>query len=55
MEISVAPPKAPLVDKGHDAGRFRDSLLIRGVILIIPPRLNRKVPEQYGYRRYRER
>jgi transposase len=55
MEIPVAAPKALLADKGYDGDRFRESLLIRGILPIIPPRSNRKVPEHPDYRRYRDR
>ncbi|MBB3991695.1 transposase [Croceicoccus naphthovorans] len=55
MEIPVATPKALLADKGYDGNRFRESLLIRGILPIIPPRSNRKVPEHPDYRRYRDR
>jgi hypothetical protein len=55
MEIPVAAPKALLADKGYDGDRFRESLLIRGILPIIPPRSNRKVPEHPDYRRYKDR
>ena len=55
MEIPVAAPKALLADKGYDGDRFRESLLIRGILPIIPPRSNRKVPEHPDYSRYRDR
>jgi IS5 family transposase len=55
MEIPVATPKGLLADKGYDGDRFRESLLIRGILPIIPPRSNRKVPEHPDYRRYRDR
>lgn len=44
-----------LADKGYDGDRFRESLLIRGILPIIPPRSNRKVPEHPDYRRYKDR
>ncbi|MEE4207860.1 MAG: transposase [Parvularcula sp.] len=55
MAIPVAAPKALLADKGYDGDRFRESLLIRGILPIIPPRSNRKVPEHPDYRRYKDR
>ena len=55
MAIPVATPKALLADKGYDGDRFRESLLTRGILPIIPPRSNRKVPEHPDYRRYRDR
>jgi len=42
-------------DKGYDGDRFRESLLIHGILPIIPPRSNRKVPERPDYRRYKDR
>lgn len=55
MEIPVAAPKALLADKGYDGDRFRESLLIRGILPIILPRSNRKVKEHPDYRRYKDR
>ena len=55
MAIPVATPKALLADKGYDGDRFRESLLVRGILPIIPPRSNRKVPEHPDYRRYKDR
>jgi transposase len=55
MAIPVTTPKALLADKGYDGDRFRESLLLRCILLIIPPRSNRKVPEHPDCRRYRDR
>ncbi len=55
MTIPVAAPKALLADKGYDGDRFRESLQVRGILPIIPPRSNRKVLEHPDYRRYRDR
>ena len=55
MKVPVATPKALLADKGYGGDRFRESLLIRGILPIIPPRSNRKVPGHPDYRRYRDR
>jgi transposase len=55
MAIPAASPKALLADKGYDGDRFRESLLLRGILPIIPPRSNRKVPEHPNYRRYKDR
>ena len=38
MDIPVATSKALLADKGYDGDHFRASLLIRGILPIIPPR-----------------
>jgi transposase len=53
MALPITTPKALLADKGYDGDRFRESLLIRGILPIITPRSNRKVPEHPDYRRYR--
>ena len=43
MEIPVTTPKALLRYKGNDRDSFRESLLMRSILPIIPPRSNRKV------------
>ena len=55
MAIPVARPKALLADKGYNGDRFRKNLLMRGILPIISPRSNRKVPEHPDYRRYKDR
>lgn len=55
MAIPAATPRALLADKGYDGDGFRQSLLMRGILPIIPPRANRKAPEHPDYRRYRDR
>jgi transposase len=48
-------PKDLLADKGYDGDRFRENLLMRGILPVIPPRSNRKSPVHPDYRRYRDR
>lgn len=55
MAIPVATPQALLADKGYDGDRFQESLLVQGILPIIPPRSNPKVPEHPDYRRSRDR
>lgn len=55
MELPLPKPNALLADKGYDSDRFRESLLMHGILPIIPPKANRKVPEHPDYRRYRDR
>lgn len=55
MAIPVAKPKALLADKGYDGDTFRQNLLMRGILPVIPPRSNRKAPEHPDYRRYKDR
>ena len=45
MALPIRKPKALLADKGYDSDRFRESLLLHGILPIIPPKANRKVPE----------
>ena len=35
MEIPIAAPKALRADRGHDGNRFRESLVLRGVLPIV--------------------
>lgn len=55
MKIPVAKPKALFADKGYDGCRFRESLLIHGILPVIPPRSNRKAPDHPDYQRYKDR
>jgi transposase len=55
MAMPVSKSKALLADKGYDGDRFRENLILRGILPVIPPRSNRKVPEHPDYRRYRDR
>ena len=54
MALPLPKPKALLADKGYDGDRFRENLLMRGILPIIPPRSNRKAPEHPDYRRYKD-
>ena len=55
MALPLPTPRALLADKGYDGDRFRENLLMRGILPIIPPRSNRKTPVHPDYRRYRDR
>ena len=55
MALPLPKPKALLADKGYDGDRFRENLLMRGILPIIPPRSNRKTPVHPDYRRYKDR
>lgn len=55
MALPLPSPKALLADKGYDGDRFRENLLMRGILPIIPPRSNRKAPVHPDYRRYKDR
>ena len=55
MALPLPTPKALLADKGYDGDSFRENLLMRGILPVIPPRSNRKSPEHPDYRRYKDR
>jgi transposase len=53
--MPVKPPKALLADKGYDSDAVRETLLLHNILLVIPPRANRRRPATCDYRRYRDR
>lgn len=55
MALLLPKLKALLADKGYDGDRSRETLLMRGILAVIPPRSNRKSPTHPDYRRYRDR
>lgn len=55
MALPSPKPKPLLADKGYDGDRFRENLLMQGILPIIPARPNRKTPEYPDYRCYRDR
>jgi transposase len=44
-----------LADKGYDSDAVRETLLLQGILPIIPPKANRREPASCDYRRYRDR
>ena len=54
MALPLPKPKGLLADKGYDGDRFRENLLLRGILPIIPPRSNRKAPAHPDYQRYKD-
>ena len=44
-----------LADKGYDSDAVRETLLMQGILPIIPPKANRREPAHCDYRRYRDR
>lgn len=53
--MPVAKPRLMLADKGYDGGEVRQSLLMRGVMPVIPPKANRRAPAACDFRQYRDR
>ena len=53
--MPVATPQAMLADKGYDGDDVRASLLMKGILPVIPPKSNRKQPIACDFKRYRDR
>jgi transposase len=52
---STVEPKAWLADKGYDADSFVESLEIRAITPVIPPKANRSIKRQCDFALYAER
>jgi transposase len=52
---STVEPKALLADKGYDADSFVESLEIRAITPVIPPKANRSIKRQCDFALYAER
>ena len=48
-------PDAQLAGKGYDADSFIESLEVRGITVVIPPKSNRKAQQECDYALYTER
>jgi len=44
-----------LADKGYDSDDVRSSLLLNGILPVIPPKANRKEPIACDFRAYKDR
>jgi len=44
-----------LADKGYDSDDVRTGLLLKGILPVIPPKANRKVPIACDFRAYKDR
>lgn len=53
--LPVAKPKRMLADKGYDSDEVRFSLLVKGILPVIPPRSNRQEPIATDFRAYKDR
>jgi transposase len=55
LDMPVDNPKAMLADKGYDSDDVRASLLMKGILPVIPPRTNRKQSIECDFKRYKDR
>ena len=55
IELPVANPKLMLADKGYDSDDVRSSLLIKGIVSVIPTKVTRKEPIACDFRAYIDR
>jgi transposase len=53
--LAKVEPKALLADKGYDSDRFVESLEVREITPVIPPKANRKTKRHCDFALYRER
>lgn len=53
--ITLVQPKALLADKGYDADHLVESLAMRAIKAVIPPKSNRTVKRDCDFALYRER
>jgi transposase len=53
--MPVAKPRLMLADKGYDGDGVRETLLLNGIVPVIPPKANRREPAACDYRVYRDR
>src|ERR1019366_5698053 len=53
--VALVEPKALLADKGYDADSFVESLKVRAIKPVIPPKSNRKIKRDCDFALYRER
>ncbi len=55
FDFDVAKPRLMLADKGYDGNEVRQSLLVRGILPVIPPRSNRREPVACDFQSYKDR
>ena len=53
--LSLVAPQAVLADKGYDADHFVDSLAVRAIKVVIPPKSNRSIKRDCDFALYCER
>ena len=55
IALPVAKSRLMLADKGYDSDDVRASLLLKGILPVIPPKANRKEAIACDYRAYKDR
>ncbi len=55
LAMPVGKPRLMLADKGYDGDEVRQSLLMRSIMLVIPPKANRRTPAACDLHQYRDR
>ncbi|MFG1414524.1 IS5 family transposase [Xanthobacter sp. VTT E-85241] len=55
FDFDVAKPRLMLADKGYDGDEVRQSLLVHGILPVIPPRSNRREPVACDFQSYKDR
>jgi transposase len=55
IALPVSKPRLMLADKGYDSDDVRASLLLKGILPVIPPKANRKQPITCDFRAYKDR
>lgn len=55
MEIAPSKPRMLLADKGYDSDHIRQSLLLHGILPVIPSKANRREPVPHDRAAYKER
>jgi transposase len=53
--MPVGKPRLMLADKGYDGDAVCQSLLLKGVMPVIPPKANRRTPAACDFHQYRDR
>ena len=55
LNLPIAQPKMMLADKGYDGDEVRSSLLMHGILPVIPPKANRKQAISCDFTAYKDR
>ena len=55
LDMPVPSPRVMLADKGYDGDEVRTSLLMKGILPVIPPKANRKQSIECDFDLYRDR